>query len=79
MLINWIDRHNSADRPHLLTAAGMGVNMTAARAVKKQTHRIIIGVCCGGAWCISLDGGDGNNVVTGVVEYNTRMAEYWSV
>ena len=33
-LINWIDRHNSADRPHLLTAAGMGVNMTAVRAVK---------------------------------------------
>jgi len=33
-LINWIDRHNSADRPHLLTAAAMGVNMTAAQAVK---------------------------------------------
>jgi hypothetical protein len=33
-LLDWIDRHNSADRPHLLSSAGMAANMTAAHAVK---------------------------------------------
>ena len=33
-LLDWIDRHHSADRPHLLSSAGMAANMTAAFAVK---------------------------------------------
>ena len=36
-LMDWVDRHNRDDRPHLITAAAMGFNL----AVKNMEHDLI--------------------------------------
>jgi|TARA_R110000824_G_scaffold93483_2_gene226036 hypothetical protein len=38
-LMEWINRHNTSERPHIMTAAAMGYNL-AAKQSQKETQDV---------------------------------------